>query len=152
MYICYFIWVEVIIYESDLILTCFPAEEDSITNKDATDEHGLTYSKWVGLFLQHTILASKAKSAEANQSRKLARESIAKVIKQENSIHEMTGEQVRKAFNNKKSRLSAKNDIKRTGNVAISLNEDEKTFLSSLEDPCYNINAKSGVNTANASW
>ena len=47
----------------------------------------------------------------------------------------MTEEQVRKAFNNKKSRLSAKNDIKRTGNVAISLNEDEKTFLRFLEGP-----------------
>ena len=65
----------------------FSAEEDSITNKDATDEHGLTYSKWVGLFLQHTILASKAKSAKAYQSRKLARESIDKVMKQEYSIY-----------------------------------------------------------------
>ena len=47
----------------------------------------------------------------------------------------MTGEQVRIAFNNKKSKLLAKNYIKRTGNVAISLNEDEKTFLRFLEGP-----------------
>ena len=101
------------------------------------DEHGLSFGRWVDLFLEHSILASKAKSATANNSRKSARETISKKINNEFPLLErsMTGEKVRKAFNNKKSRTLAKSDSNKTGNNPVTLSADEERFMDFLLGP-----------------
>ena len=77
------------------------------------------------MLMRHEILASKAKSTTANKGRKTARENIAAELNIDFPNEGITEERVRKAYNNKKSRLLAKINSKRTGNVQVELSEDE---------------------------
>ena len=91
------------------------------------DETGLSYEYWVALFKTHPILASKARSSEANNAKKRARFDIMKTIKDEKNLS-VTDSQVRKAFNNRKSRLLSKLDANKTGNNPVMLSKEEKLF------------------------
>lgn len=96
--------------------TAGDTNESGDVQQDAdNDETGLSYEYWVALFKTHPILASKARSSEANNAKKRARFDIMKTIKDEKNLS-VTDSQVRKAFNNRKSRLLSKLDANKTGN------------------------------------
>lgn len=99
------------------------------------DDDGLTYTRWITLFLDHEILASKGKSTAANKARKIARENIASKINKDIPGSNMNQDKVRIAFNNKKRRLLQKTDSNRTGNVQFTLTDSEKKFFDFLNGP-----------------
>ena len=98
-------------------------------------EDSISFTTWLELFKSHPVLGSKAKTTFANLQKKLARQEIADKLNQITPGIGMTAERVRKFFNNKKSRLLAKTDSSKTGNVDPGLNEEEKAFLDFINGP-----------------
>ena len=98
---------------------------DIVATDLAPDDCGMTSDKWVEEFVLHPILATKPRDTESNKARKIAREAVIKAIKEKYDIV-VNHEQVRKAFNNRKTRLTSKTDANKTGNEPVVLSAAKK--------------------------
>ena len=103
------------------------APEQSSSKSD----DNISYAQWIKYFLKFSVLKNKSKGGDANKAKKCARDTIISLIQTEMNIT-VTDEQIRKSFNNKKTRLMAKVDRRKTGNVTETLTDDEKLFETFL--------------------
>ena len=107
-------------------------DEDEIDTKNLSVEHELTYKQWVTYFVQYPILREKQKTKTVNSEKAIARAAIVEKIREELQL-DITTEQVRKSFNNKKTRLQNKMDSRKTGNTSYKLDEDEEQLRDYLD-------------------
>ena len=98
----------------------------ALEQSSSKSDDNISYAQWIKYFLKFSVLKNKSKGGD-DKAKKCARDTILSLIQTKMNIT-VTDEQIRKSFNNKKTRLMAKVDRRKTGNVTETLTDDEKLF------------------------